>query len=131
MGHALGALNMSRDYGYYSHSIRPWAVWHDHANDERDYSGDEGTALAFEQARVGAEMMDFDPDYRYGDFICGNGLWEDEARVVEEMKANGTWVEPPEPPRKAVLEWRCRSWGMCLKAKPWKWGFYDVDRSEL
>lgn len=40
----------------------------------RDYSGERGTALAFEQARALVEMAEFDPYIRYGEPTCGTYL---------------------------------------------------------
>jgi hypothetical protein len=38
-----------------------------------DNYGENGTKMAFQQARKGAETTDFDWGYRYGDFYCGMG----------------------------------------------------------
>lgn len=97
---------------------RPWADWDDHANDMLDYGGENGTKMAFEQAKKGAEMMEFDWGYRYGDFYCGTYLVEEEMRVRSEMIANGTWVEPA---RKMTVPWECRNWEECWRAWPWRW----------
>jgi hypothetical protein len=77
--------------------------------------------LALEQVRTAIEMMLYDPGYRHGDFICGNGFDEEEDRVIKEMKANGTWVEPIYPFHKRKVKWECRNWGKCWRAWPWKW----------
>jgi hypothetical protein len=84
--------------------------------------------MAFEQARNGAEMMEYDSQYRYGDFICGTPFVGEDYRVEMEIRANGTWVEPP---RKRVLGWECRGWGICLRAWPWLWNFIELDWEEL
>ena len=119
MRHAMEDLGMRIHYHQYGLQAMPWIEWHNHSNDEQDYSGENGTALAFEQARNYAEMMEYDPSYRYGDFICGTALVDEERRIKEELKANGTWVEPP---RKGDLEFECQNWRQCWTAWPWKRG---------
>jgi len=52
---------------------RPWNDWDDGSNDMLDNYGENGTKMAFEQARKGAEMTNFDWGYRYGDFYCRMG----------------------------------------------------------
>jgi hypothetical protein len=101
--------------------VRPWLEWRDHTNDLVNYTGENGTKLALEQARTAAEMMLYDPGYRYGDFICGNGLQDEENKVIEEMKANGTWVALIYPFHKRKVKWECRNWEECWRAWPWKW----------
>lgn len=108
----------------------PYIDWWDHADDERDYGGEEGTVFAFDQASKYVEMMEYDPYYRWGDFVCGTGFSEEMGREREEMIANGTWVEPP---KKGQLDLPCMSFSECLwtfiKAEPgyqydatyWKW----------
>lgn len=98
----------------------PWVDWYDHSNDHINYGGENGTKLAQEQARKGAEMMEHDPANRYGDFVCGNGYIDEELRIMEEMKANGTWVEPLYS-SKVKVPWECRNWEGCWRAWPWKW----------
>ena len=110
MRHAMNSLNMTIHYGYYDLQPRPWNAWHNHSNDVVDYSGENGIRLAFEQAKAGVEMMEYDPYYRYGDFVCGTSFVEEAMRVEREMRANGTWVDPL---RKRELEWECRSWSQC------------------
>lgn len=77
--------------------------------------------MAFQQARKGAEMMeyewDYKWDYRYGDFVCGTWLVEEEERRREEGIADASWVEPV---RKRRVEWECKNWGECWRAWPWK-----------
>ena len=128
MRHAMNSLNMSSHYGHYELEQRPWMDWYNHSNDVVDYSGEEGTRLAFEQAKAGVEMMEYDPYYRYGDFICGTPIVEEAMRAEEEMKASGTWVEPP---RKLSLDWDCRSWSQCWRAWPWRWNYIDLDREDI
>jgi hypothetical protein len=98
----------------------PWIDWYDHSNDRVNYSGENGTKLAQEQARKGAEMMEHDPAHRYGDFVCGYDYIDEELRIMEEMKANGTWVEPLYS-SKVKVPWECRNWEECWRAWPWKW----------
>jgi hypothetical protein len=97
----------------------PWVDWYDHTNNYLNRSGEKGTELAREQARKGAEMMEYDPYYRYGDFICGNGWSDDQRLIMEEMKENGTWVEPLYW-SKVKVPWECRNWEECWRAWPWK-----------
>jgi hypothetical protein len=98
--------------------ISPWLGWGDHANDLVNYSGENGMRLALEQAKTAVEMMLYDPGHRYGDFMCGNGFEDEEDRVVEEMKANGTWVEPICFFHKREVKWECNNWEECWRAWP-------------
>jgi hypothetical protein len=117
MRHAMKELGMRIHNRYYELEPKPWTAWHNHSNDEKDYCGVNGTLYAFEQARDLVEMMEYDPFYRYGDFRCGTAMVAACFRIEREMKANGTWVEPP---RKGVLDFECQSWRECLTAWPWK-----------
>ncbi len=118
------ALHSFAGPGFVGPYPSPWVEWYDHSNDSVDYGGENGIRLAREQARKGAEMMEYDPYYRYGDFICGTGLMEEEWRIEEEMKANGTWVEPLYS-SKVKVPWECRGWEECWRAWPWKWNLGD------
>lgn len=129
---ATDELGMVNRWHYRQLTQLPGMDWSDHANDVRDYSGEPGTVFAFEQARKLVEMKVFDPIYRYGDFVCGTYLVKEDSRIMEEMKANGTWVEPPQ---KGVLELPCRDFSegfwTFLTVTPeyhqdmdyWKWYF--------
>lgn len=112
---AMHSLNMSIHYHHYSIPTQPWVEWHDHSNDERDYSGARGTEMAFENARTGVEMEEYDPWYRYGDFVCGTPMVEEDMRIEREQKVNGTWVEPP---RVRQREWECSTWRECWRSCP-------------
>ncbi|KAE9375983.1 hypothetical protein N431DRAFT_208856 [Stipitochalara longipes BDJ] len=106
------------DVWFYGPEIKPWLDWRDHSNDNVRYGGDNGTKMALRLARAAVEMMEYDPEYRYGDFICGTPFVEEEMRIEAEMKANGTWVEPIYKKR---VNWECRNWGECWRAWPWKY----------
>jgi hypothetical protein len=71
--------------------------------------------MAFEQARVEVAMVEFDSEDRYLSLLCGNGVADYNDMVMQNLKAAGTWVEPPIPVErnKKRLE--------CLRAWPWKW----------
>jgi hypothetical protein len=120
----VGALKRAMDtlepgrVWIYGPEVSPWTEWHDHSNDEVNYGGENGTTLALESARALVEMMEYDPEYRYGDFICGTPFVEEEMRIEREMKANGTWVEPIYKKR---VKWECSNWEECWRAWPWKW----------
>jgi hypothetical protein len=87
----------------------------EYSNDFVDYSGEAGTKMAFEQARVEVAMVEFDSEDRYLSLLCGNGVADYNDMVMQNLKAAGTWVEPPIPVErnKKRLE--------CLRAWPWKW----------
>lgn len=82
---------------YYKLVSRPCVEWSNHSNDEGNCSGEHGTAFAFEQAITLVEMSEYDPysDRRPGYFRRDTGELERELAIEGEMKANGTWVEPP------------------------------------
>jgi hypothetical protein len=116
---AMDSLSPTKDHFFViGPDARPWADWEDHTNDLVDYRGKNGTSMAFEQARKGVEMVDFDSGFRYGDFYCGTYLVDEYERVASEMMANGTWVEPA---RKMAVPWECRNWEECWRAWPWRW----------
>jgi hypothetical protein len=79
--------------------------------------------LAFEQARAEVAMVEFDSKDRYPRFLCGNGVADYNYMVMQNVKAVGTWVEPPIPVErnKKRVEWQCQNWEECWRAWPWKW----------
>jgi len=118
MRRAMNSIDMNIHYHQYGLQPSPYVTWHNHSNDQIDYSGENGTAVAFEQARKQVEMMELEDEeygYRYGDFVCGTWMVEEDMRIEREMRKNGTWVDPP---RKASHKWRCGSWKECWKGTP-------------
>jgi hypothetical protein len=122
---AMSHLHLRIHNGQYDLLVLPPNRWYSHSNDERDYSGDNGTKLAFEQARHNVAMSEFVKRYRPGDYRCGTGDFARRMKEVKEMKMNGTWVEPPV---KGVLDFECSSWRQCWRTFVWQWdwdGAYD------
>ncbi|RFU32377.1 hypothetical protein B7463_g3983, partial [Scytalidium lignicola] len=103
----------------------PQVDWYSHSNDHVNYGGEDGLKLAQEQAIKGAEMVEMDAAHRHGEFICGNYYMKEELRIMEEMKANGTWVEPLYS-SKVQVPWECKNWEECWRAWPWK---SDISRT--
>ncbi|KAH6662809.1 hypothetical protein B0J14DRAFT_570719 [Halenospora varia] len=125
MRHAMNDLNMTIHHRHYGLQVRPSYSWSCHWNDQQDWGGPNGTAMAFQHARALVEMDVYTGRYQYG---CGTAAVENWRRERNEMIANGTWVEPP---RRNEVEWRCRSLRQCLRALPWKWNYLDIDWDEL
>jgi hypothetical protein len=122
---AMSRLDLRIHNGNYDLLVLPHTDWFDHSNDEKDYSGANGTALAFEQARRNVAMSEFDETYRPGDFRCGTGDLARWTKEVESMKRNGTWVALPV---RGVLGFECEIWRQCWRTFVWEWdwdGAYD------
>ncbi|RDL40225.1 uncharacterized protein BP5553_00204 [Venustampulla echinocandica] len=103
---ALDDLGFLAGYRHFHRlDVRPDIEWTDHANDEWYWGGENGTRMAFQYAREGAEMTEYDPEYWYGDFVCGTSFVEEDMRIRMEMEANGTWLEPPPMPTPNILNW--------------------------
>ena len=108
---------------FFGPHTRPWLEWNDNSNDFVDYSGEAGMKMAFEQARAEVAMVEFDSEDGYPRFLCGNGVADYNYMVMQNMKAAGTWVEPPIPVErnKKRVKWQCQNWEECWRAWPWKW----------
>ncbi|KAH8672152.1 hypothetical protein BGZ60DRAFT_406657 [Tricladium varicosporioides] len=125
MRHAMNDLNMTIHHGHYELHAHPSCLWSCHWNDQQDWGGPNGTAMAFQHARTLVEMSVYTGRYQNW---CGTADVERWWRKRNEMIANGTWVEPP---HRNQVEWRCRSLWQCLRALPWEWNYLDVDWDEL
>lgn len=66
MRHAMNDLNMTIHHRYYGLQVRPSYSWSCHWNDQQDWGGPNGTAMAFQHARALVEMDVYTGRYQYG-----------------------------------------------------------------